>query len=46
MCIHYLDMEIIWNYTFENELGKDPSDHPVFLTESPMNPKVKREKTA
>ena len=36
-------MEKIWQYTYENELVVDPKEHPVFLTEPPLNDPKKRE---
>lgn len=37
------DMELLWDYTFAEQLQVDPKDHPVLLTEPPYNPRKARE---
>ena len=39
-------MEKIWQQIFFNELRLDPENKPILLSEPPLNPGAKREKTA
>uniref|UniRef100_A0A7S4KIP6 Actin n=1 Tax=Paramoeba aestuarina TaxID=180227 RepID=A0A7S4KIP6_9EUKA len=39
------EMETIWAHTFEKELKVESKEHSVILSETPLNPAKKREKT-
>ena len=40
----WADLESIWRHIFNNELRVDPKEHPVLLTQPPLNPVENRER--
>ena len=44
--MHYKLIMQIWNHATRYELSVAPEEHPVLLTEAPLNPKANREKMA
>jgi len=40
------DMERVWSHLYMKELQVMPGDHPILITESPLNPKRNRERMA
>lgn len=45
--VDWNDMELIWQYIFsKDQLSTFAEEHPVLITESPVNPRRNRERTA
>ncbi|KAJ2927168.1 hypothetical protein H1R20_g9950, partial [Candolleomyces eurysporus] len=43
MVMNWDDMERIWNWVYAEELGTLSEEHPVLLTEAPLNPRSNRD---
>jgi centractin len=43
--VDFKDMEHLWRHVFD-ELKVSPKEHPILLTEAPLNPHANRIKTA
>ncbi|KAM9924763.1 hypothetical protein OXX80_011118 [Metschnikowia pulcherrima] len=37
------DMERVWHYTYSRHLKAAPEDHPLLITEAPLNPRANRD---
>lgn len=40
--VNWEDMECVWHHTFYSVLKVDPKEHPIVLTEWPLNPRANR----
>lgn len=38
------DMERVWHHTYSRELKTAPEDHPLLVTEAPLNPRANRDR--
>lgn len=38
------DMERLWNHTYNQDLKTNAEDHPLLITEAPLNPRTNRDK--
>lgn len=43
---HWDDMERVWQYVYTQEISVSSEDHPVLLTEAPLNPRQNRARAA